>query len=323
MSNKGKYYSKDGHYYDTLEEAVSAGWAWDEKQGLQKEQNKLIEQQNELIMNQNELAKQKLQNEYDIEKQKLEIEEENNKQKLFSSLNISKKTYDRYIDKNYNDIQEEIDLLYSKQRDYKYYSENVNERIEYVESNTYVYPLYKECLTLPEYKVFKSKSEINIYTALLILDILLVCIIPFLAAIMISDFSLILFIIIVVLIVALIFSAKFVIPRLSYQSEESIDQYIKKHAKFDKDKFIRLLNEEIKQCDDELKPLEQNWQNSYDEFTQFRLNHYNKQIEQLLSDCGYREMIEDFGIDYKSVNSKNKIKDGKIEDYIVYFDEHI
>lgn len=326
--SKKEFLSRDGQYYDTPSEANMASLAWDEKQNLQKEQNKLIEQQNELIMSQNELEHQKMKNEYEIEKQKLEIEEDNNRQQLFNALNISKKVFDRYINKNYenNEIRDNIDQLYRELSDYKYYSENIDERIKYVKGSSYTYDLYKECSAIPEYKLF-SKNEGRKFGILIIVTILLIPLTMLFTIITLDDFSFINLMITIISFAVLIFSAKFVISHRSYKFEETIDQYITKNAKFDKDKFIRLLSEKVKQCDKDIKSLEEKLDNdihkSYDEFKDFRLNHYNKQIEQLLSDCGYREMIEDYGIQYQSVNSKNKIKDGKIEDYIIYFDEHI
>ncbi|MGN1268823.1 MAG: hypothetical protein ACI4U0_04930 [Candidatus Aphodocola sp.] len=331
--SKKEFLSRDGQYYETLSEAAMASLAWDKKIGLQKEQNRLIEQQNQLIMQQNEnnniLARQKMQNEYEIEMEKLEIEKENNKQQLFNALSISKKTYDRYINKNYKyDTMDEIDQLNEKLGNYEYYSENTDERLKDIDSSEYTYDLYKECLTIPEYKVFSSNKEYHKFTMLLILNPFLVAIIVLFVIIMIEDgFIFSLFMSIIVLLIILVFSAKYVIPRLSYTKEEYLEQLIKTHAKFDKDKFIKMLNEEIKKCNEELNSLTEKLakkiSTSYSEFKVFRLSHYNKEIEQLLSDCGYREMIEDYGIEYQIVNSKNKFKDGTIEDYIVFFDEHI
>ena len=335
MNNNLKYLSDDGQYYDTFEKARDASRAWNKKQNLQKEQNKLLEQQNQLIMQQNEnnniLARQKMQNEYEIEMEKLEIEKENNTQQLFNALSISKKTYDRYINKNYysnenNEIRDKIAQIEEELNDYEKFNDISDEDLEDINYYQYAKTIYDECITIPKYKVL-SKAEENKFNKLIILNSVLIPITVVFIMATFDNLSFIKLMIITILLLVIIFSAKFFVSHLSYQTEGTVNQYIKTHAKFDKDKFNILINKKIEQCNKELDQLRgqlmKNIQNTYDKFKEFRLNHYNKEIEQLLSDCGYREMMEDYGIEYQSVNNKNKIKDGTIEDYIVFFDEHI
>jgi len=65
----------------------------------------------------------------------------------------------------------------------------------------------------------------------------------------------------------------------------------------------------------------------WNDFTDFRKNHYNSKVEKLLIDVGFKDIISEFnaatnlGLKYPKINVNNKIKDGSVEDYIAYFDE--
>lgn len=61
--------------------------------------------------------------------------------------------------------------------------------------------------------------------------------------------------------------------------------------------------------------------NRWKDFENFRKKHYNQKIENLLLEVGLKEKIEELGIKYIRINNNNKINDGSIEDYIIYFDK--
>lgn len=59
----------------------------------------------------------------------------------------------------------------------------------------------------------------------------------------------------------------------------------------------------------------------WNDFIEFRKNHYNSKVEKLLIDVGIKETVLNIGLEYPKINVNNKIKDGSVEDYIAYFDE--
>ena len=79
----------------------------------------------------------------------------------------------------------------------------------------------------------------------------------------------------------------------------------------------------VKHYKDEVKRLSDNTEvsNRWEDFVNFRKKHYNQKIENLLLEVGLKEKIEELGIKYIRINNNNKINDGSIEDYIIYFDK--
>ncbi len=63
--------------------------------------------------------------------------------------------------------------------------------------------------------------------------------------------------------------------------------------------------------------VEAKWKN----FVDFRMEHYNAQLEKLFLDVGLKNEVEPFGLDYPKINKNNKKGDGTVEDYIAYFDD--
>ncbi|MBP3766182.1 MAG: DUF2116 family Zn-ribbon domain-containing protein [Bacilli bacterium] len=63
-------------------------------------------------------------------------------------------------------------------------------------------------------------------------------------------------------------------------------------------------------------------QEQADDFYNFRLQHYLPKLEKLLLDMEYDVFLKDYKIDFKTVNKNNKVKNGSIEDYVVYFEEN-
>ena len=78
--------------------------------------------------------------------------------------------------------------------------------------------------------------------------------------------------------------------------------------------FLSKREKEIQKNIDEI--ILENW----NDFINFRKEHYNSSIEKILLDAGFKEKIIELGFDYPKINSSNKVKDGTIEDYIAYFD---
>ena len=88
-------------------------------------------------------------------------------------------------------------------------------------------------------------------------------------------------------------------------------------------KVKHLINEAKKEVDKPNNKILHIIKPRIDNFNEFRLNHYNAKIEKLLLDIKFNETISSFGLDYVKVNSSNKVKNGTLEDYIVYFDDFI
>ncbi len=87
-------------------------------------------------------------------------------------------------------------------------------------------------------------------------------------------------------------------------------------TKEDNEKSVKHYKDEVKRLSDNTKV-----SNRWEDFVNFRKKHYNQKIENLLLEVGLKEKIEELGIKYIRINNNNKINDGSIEDYIIYFDK--
>ena len=55
-------------------------------------------------------------------------------------------------------------------------------------------------------------------------------------------------------------------------------------------------------------------------FCDFRVEHYNSDIEKLLVETGIKDRIGKLGLKYTKINSANKKGEGTIEEYEIFFD---
>ena len=120
-----KHYSRDGSFYNTIDEARAANTRYYQ----QEKQNNLLEEQKNMQERQNYLLEQQLkqqQNQIDeqiiLERSRQRQEEETRLYKYFDGLNIVKKEYDKFIYKifdpdlpeKFSKLEKEMDKLYLK-----------------------------------------------------------------------------------------------------------------------------------------------------------------------------------------------------------------
>jgi hypothetical protein len=124
MSTKNKLYSKDGKYYDTLNEKFAADHAWETQREEQRIQNNLIAEQNRLIQEESERKEKLQQEQIEFEREKewnemyeQELQREHDKEmrllKLLDGIGLSKQYYDDFINylfgSNIDSLLEKID----------------------------------------------------------------------------------------------------------------------------------------------------------------------------------------------------------------------
>lgn len=102
----------------------------------------------------------------------------------------------------------------------------------------------------------------------------------------------------------------------SYKNPDNIKEIILM-KKNEIQESIKNTDENIKNMQKDIKDVSKRW----NDFIEFRKNHYNSNMEKLLIDVGLKDTILNLGLDYPKINSNNKINNGTIEDYITYFDE--
>lgn len=342
MATNGKFLSKDGQWYDTAQEVWSANSAWNEKQGIQKEQNRLLQQQNQLLQQQNELnyqiEQEKIQKNYELEMNKMKHKEKMRLLKLFDDVGISKEIYDNYI--NTNILNKETEKLqskrnkhllmsskydfllhkneYWKEHDYDQYDEimekyDLYDLEEKLESDCYDKVSQKK---QDEIDMLKEKvNKLNNYAncSFVICFFFLVACMWFIS----NDIwysSIILWFIGDVITVILFLVANSNEKKLKSMPKQTFNE--KKYIS----KLNNLVSKEIADADKCMDSIKTNTKQYIDDLYEFRIKHYNSSIEKLLIDVGFKELIEDLGLEYKRVNNSNKKKDGTIEDYIEYFE---
>lgn len=334
MGTKNKVLSQDGKYYDSIEEAVAATYVYKEQKGIQEEQNRLIEKQNRLIEEQNRINAQleydKMQNDYNIEMKKLNHAEKMRLYKLFDDVGISKNIYDEYINKCLN-----LKKVLSTMRVVKYFNFLLNPLDysteeygklyeEYSDLNYLEEQIDQKCMLkcdATEIEKYNKVKKINDALELVWGFGIIICFIGFILSAFLSteiiDSLVPFFIWLGYLVIFIIFSIIVKIVKSKFPESKEPKSTI------DYDKRNKLLEQAKlkaeKDYSKELEPI----RTAIEEFTNFRINHYNKDIEKLLVDCEYKALVEGLGIKYQIVNVNNKKKNGKVEDYTAFFEEHI
>lgn len=346
MSIENKFLSRDGKYYNTLTEASRASIAWDEKMDLQKKQNQLLEQQNILMEHQNQLnyqlEQEKIQNNYELEMNKLQHEEKMRILRLFDDIGISKETYDTYINAKFtnettNELLKQRDehLLMSSKYDFLLHEDEKIEELgnsavdktmdkydmyslrNSIRSNCYDKASKVDLKKRENIKAQKNKID-NIVALEFIVGYISFPICCFLTSEDIID-SAILFwfvLLIVLVILGLIFNSKLksIDEKLELFPEEKLNE--KKYET----KLNELLEQANKAANKIIETIKNNNEQQLNDLYKFRVEHYNSNVEKLLIDVGFKDLVESFGLEYKKVNNSNKKKDGNIEDYIEYFE---
>ena len=340
MADNKKLIGRDGRTYDNLT-ALNLGdsFARMEEQKAEdiKKQNKLLEQNMKMqqqIANQNyELELQKEHNkQLEADKQR-EHEKEMRLLKLFDEVGISKKTYDDYILKNYtnNKIAESINKHYNSIYNCKTLINNLYDICPNYEDNKELAKLDEElnnkCKKNYSNKELKAKEEAekrnNFYSIALAICIfggIVSLVVAGLSADSDTDFYLIPLTLLIVFIVAgiIIFMLYNKIDKslltTSYNNPIDID---KKETELKK-----IISREEKEIEKIKLEFSVSIKPAVDELYKFRKEHFNSKIEKLFSDIELPELIESYGCKYDKVNNTNKKKDGTVEDYIAYFENH-
>lgn len=280
---------------------------------------------------------------------------------LFDDAGLSKDSYDQFInmlfilapqkDKNeeLNKLSEEykqqlrdIDKYYEDpQNNFKYVEDNLidclNKKLEYYnikkELKAYLNKEHKN--TIAELsKYFKNNEEYKIYRKTRIMASIVIYVISAIMTFLLIDLEYSLLINLVGIIIALICLIKglLVLPTKMVEKElellqDKIDHMDKYHNFDDQIKDRKEMIENViatnetsnEMFNKRLKSFETVWKI----FVEFREEHYNNKIEKILIETGIKDKVESTGLSYKKINNSNKIKDGTIEEYEIFFDEAI
>lgn len=346
MSTNGKWRGKDGQWYDTLVEKSTADAAWDEKMGLQEEQNRLLRHQNQLLEQQNQLnyqlEQEKIQKNYELEMNKMQHEEKMRLYKLFDNIGISKEIYDAYINTNFlnKENKELLDqkdehLLMISKYDFLLHEYEKRDELgwEVVDNTMHKYDMYDlkdEIKNTCYRKVSKveqkkkgdlivraNKAKTWLVGSLISVPILLVIFI----LICEGPDSIVYAMVVIMLCV---FFTIIISACIGSQTEKQLKEMPDKT--FDEKKYYSklkgLIADENNAINKLTETIRSNNKKTIDDFNNYRINHYNSNIEKLLVDVGFKELVERLGLEYMKVNNSNKNKEGIIEDYIEYFESH-
>ena len=348
----GNYRSKDGQWYENGMDAMTADQAWEEKQGLQKEQNRLIQEQTQMLEEQNrlnrEIEKEKIEKNHELELQKMSHDEKMRILNLFDNIGISKETYDNYVNKNilnkeYKELDDLIECvnnleyflrnsafyfgssLETEEDEFDYlFDDSIKIKREIISScyeidKKYEKKLRREIRDLEEKVKFRYFISVVLVFGALLLT-LCICMNDFES----SGFETML---IIVVMASLIYAPILLYRTLINDSPKIKEMKAKKSKpRLNIEKCEKKLKEKIKNEKDKIKNKTEEiilkTGKEIEDFNNFRLNHYNSNIEKLLVDVGFKKIVEDLGLEYKKVNNSNKKKNGTIEDYVDYFENH-
>ena len=336
------WYGKDGKQYSTFNDKIRADDAWDEQRAEQARQNSLLNEQNRLLREQAEKER--------INKEKTEFERQEHEKEMrlltiCDSIGISKKIYDDFIEYLIHcEQQEKIDSIKNeiakiekienaaKTGDYMLISTDTSgydDCYEKVETSEKLQDLEKQLNAEKGRNVniaSDSKDKKNNYKIKICISALLTLI-----ALVISlnikneDIEMIFFILTFVFFG---YSA-YVLVKLLNDPNSKIKE-IEKSIEKEKNRLsnvkefnIEKLNQKKdiikKELEEEKKLYCNKIKKKYDDFLEFRKQHYNRELEKFLIDMDLPKILEGYAIDFSSISSKTKISDGSIEDYIDYF----
>lgn len=306
-----RHYSRDGSFYNTIDEARAANTRYDQ----QEKQNNLLEKQLDKQEMQNYLLDQQLkqqQNQIDeqirLERSKQKREEEIRILKYFDGLNIVKKEYDRFIYKMFNpDLPEKFSKLEKEMDKLILKKEKLLDKLS-------VQKKENELKILLE-KQTNNNSSITISELVFGISILYLLF----SFLVLETCSMI----------ALVMAIGGFIAISSYKEQQEsikndISQYEdiinnKKSKSVDSEDVekiwihIELKEKEISKYRN--KEIEKNW----NKFKNFRLRHYNQKIENFFINVGLDNYVHTYGIKYIKITDKTYIEKGTINDYLEIF----
>ena len=339
----GKVYSKNGKAYDSIFDRLAADDAWDRQMKLQEEQNKLLEEQTRAIERQTRIKEQQEEEERELESEKINLEydkmqheKEMRLYKLFDNAGISKELYDKFINnlisgsKQKQKLLDERDILFSAINKDSYYDDIDADAedeldddivIDNTELFTKIIPGYfkKEKKankhSLQNIKILKDDNVNHKIVMVVYMIFAAISLIVSIIGIATNIDFLVMFLLVALVLFIMAARKLFkIIENKDYIKLE--ERHMFDAEEIDKTKFIKPIKKRIKELDDEYSKL---ISNDIEDFYNYRLNHYNSVLEKLLIDVGFDRFLGSYNIKHKMVNSKNKKKNGKIEDYIEYF----
>lgn len=311
---------------------------------------------------QHEKEMKQMENESQKELMLLQIEHDKEMRilSLFDDAGLSKESYDQFINmlfllapqkaendqlnkfsEDYKKQLKDIDKYYEDPQNNFKYIENIlidcmNKKLEYYdmknklqnyldeEKKNNVAYILKYFKNNKEYKN-KRKSKIMLSVGIFVISMIL--------AFLLEDYSLPLYLVgTIIAVIYLIRGLAFVPTKEMIEKElellqdkidhmdkyHNFDEQIKDRKKTIEDIIINNeINNEI--FEKRLKIFEKVWAI----FVEFREEHYNNKIEKILIETGVKDKVEETGLSYKKINNSNKIKDGTIEEYEIFFDEAI
>lgn len=335
-----KYIGYDGKEYDSLLELNGANERWErekeQKESLER-QEELIEQQNELIEEQIEdrrrLVEEQMENDEWIEIERQEHDKEMRLLSLCDKIGISQKLTDGFI--KYiigNDINaetnEKIKSIYSQ-------IEETSKKIADIKKqNAHKLSILNQVsnfnfenvskLDDSDFNSAKAMSDKYFFKILLflVLGVLIFVFAPIITTVyvilgIVCFFVSIGFLALMSRMIALKSEADKNIAELANAKSNEIvnDEAANEFAELKELNDRKdLIVEEIKQ------EYAKEVKDRLNEFYQFRLNHYNSEVEKFLIDYDFEEILKNkFNINYEILTKSKSLEQGDIEDYIEYF----
>ena len=349
---------KDGKIYGTMNDKFAADSRWEQQQQQNKllaQQNELIAQQSR---DKERLAREQMANDMAIESSRQQHEKEMRLLNLCDSIGISKSIMDSYIDylndevlDNY-ECKKELNKIDNKiyELEKEYYEMIHNENLKKIEqkngvNSTNLEPLqlyeqisnknYKNVIMLnsidDESKiVFKKIGTMRGFKALYICMIIM-C--PAFLIMLTGNFNNKIIIVlssIICFILAIVFALR--VSKMKDELSILVNKKIKKlkndqkqeqkvsKSKNNKITSYDILDEINDKKNDRYEIVRQAIDDKLKDFYNFRLSHYNSQVEKFLIDFGFKD---EFGSDFKVVTKSQAKSNGDVDDYIDYFNNVI
>ena len=347
MSKDGKliYRGLDGEWYESIDEKVGADNRWEQQQ----QQNQLLAQQNELIARQNRdnerLAREQMINSMAIEKSRQMHDKEMRLLALCDTIGINKTIIDNYIEYITNDIIIEI----NDRKQYDSLNKDINKlekKIEKLKSDidNFEEKQPEELAILNELKQMHTKNLNKISNKKLkekfeerskYLKNLTIWYVGGFAAVFLmlpaycgdnysESRALVLCLIsFIPLIISLFKCFKYIGMKKEIMNicDKSIKQFKSKHknkkSNNNSEDKLTVIEEECNTLYEKRRKLiEKVIRKKLLDFHNFRLQHYNSQIEKFLLDYEFDKIFKKY---FKTITKSQAKSNGDIDDYIDYF----
>ena len=326
-NDKPVFHGIDGKQYDNIWDKVAGdSYARMEQKKAEdiREQNRLLEENIAMQEELYNLELEKEQNRKEESFRQIEHEKEMRILKLFDDAGISKSVYDNYMVNNFSDYIAKKAKIYARLTDLLSIANGDVDNIDQIKDDG----IKEEMIA-----IFNDNSTDNDSSSELTSSGSNVTWYWIGYIIVFIGFFLILFnlntddnfpIIITIIVFGLLeFFILYKIVRF-YRQKKQIEEPVVDTEKV-LNEIKKLMKKEAEKDNKLKEEYSEKLKEAVEDFYKFRVNHYNPTIEKLLRDVDYPKtigLIDVEGVEFKTVNNSNKKKNGSIEDYVEYFENH-